>query len=247
MALMKKPERGASPKRPDKERILVVEDEEDIQELIRYNLAREGYRVTLAASGEDGLKAALRERPDLVILDLMLPGMDGLEVCRRLKADPPTRGVPVIMVTAKGEEADVVIGLELGADDYLTKPFSPKILMARIRTVIRRREQQGADHGDEPIRRGDILIHPGRREVLLAGSRVALDLTFTEFNILRMLAARPGWVFTRSQIVDAVRGQDCHVTERSVDVHVVGLRRKLGAQGDLIETVRGVGYRFREE
>jgi two-component system alkaline phosphatase synthesis response regulator PhoP len=150
------------------------------------------------------------------------------------------------MVTAKGEEADVVTGLELGADDYLTKPFSPKVLIARLRAVIRRREQEGAKDAKEPIQRGDLLIHPGRREVLVSGSRVALELTFTEFNILALLASRPGWVFTRAQIVDTVRGYDYHVTERSVDVHVVGLRRKLGTHGELIETVRGVGYRFRE-
>jgi two-component system phosphate regulon response regulator PhoB len=231
---------------PPRERILVVEDEEDILELIRYNLTREGYRVSTALSGEEGLRAALHEKPDLVVLDLMLPGIDGIEVCRRLKADPQTRYTPVVMVTAKGEEADVVAGLELGADDYLTKPFSPKVLVARLRAVIRRREQERAKDAKEPIQRGDILIHPGRREVLVGASRVALDVTFTEFNILSLLASRPGWVFTRSQIVDAVRGNDYHVTERSVDVHVVGLRRKLGAYGELIETVRGVGYRFRE-
>jgi two-component system alkaline phosphatase synthesis response regulator PhoP len=234
------------PKTPAREKILVVEDEEDILELIRYNLTRDGYRVSAATSGEDGLRAATRDKPDLVVLDLMLPGIDGIEVCRRLKADPHTRYIPVVMVTAKGDEADVVAGLELGADDYLTKPFSPKVLIARIRAVIRRREQESAKDAKEPIQRGEILIHPGRREVLVGSSRVALDLTFTEFNILHLLASRTGWVFTRAQIVDAVRGYDYHVTERSVDVHVVGLRRKLGPYGDLIETVRGVGYRFRE-
>ena len=245
---MKKTEKTLKekPKAPSRERILVVEDEEDILELIRYNLAREGYRVSSATSGEDGLRAAMRDKPDLVVLDIMLPGIDGIEVCRRLKADPQTRYIPVVMVTAKGDEADVVTGLELGADDYLTKPFSPKVLIARLRAVIRRREQEGVKDAKEPIQRGDILIHPGRREVLVGGSRVELDLTFTEFNILHLLASRPGWVFTRAQIVDAVRGYDYNVTERSVDVHVVGLRRKLGTHGELIETVRGVGYRFRE-
>jgi two-component system phosphate regulon response regulator PhoB len=245
---MKKTEKTLKekPKAPSRERILVVEDEEDILELIRYNLAREGYRVSSATSGEDGLRAAMRDKPDLVVLDIMLPGIDGIEVCRRLKADPQTRYIPVVMVTAKGDEADVVTGLELGADDYLTKPFSPKVLIARLRAVIRRREQEGVKDAKEPIQRGDILIHPGRREVLLGGSRVSLDLTFTEFNILHLLASRPGWVFARAQIVDAVRGYDYNVTERSVDVHVVGLRRKLGPHGEVIETVRGVGYRFRE-
>jgi two-component system phosphate regulon response regulator PhoB len=245
---MKKTEKTLKekPKAPSRERILVVEDEEDILELIRYNLAREGYRVSSATSGEDGLRAAMRDKPDLVVLDIMLPGIDGIEVCRRLKADPQTRYIPVVMVTAKGDEADVVTGLELGADDYLTKPFSPKVLIARLRAVIRRREQEGVKDAKEPIQRGDILIHPGRREVLVGGSRVALDLTFTEFNVLHLLASRPGWVFTRAQIVDAVRGYDYNVTERSVDVHVVGLRRKLGPHDEVIETVRGVGYRFRE-
>jgi two-component system phosphate regulon response regulator PhoB len=245
---MKKSEKAVKekPKAPVREKILVVEDEEDILELIRYNLTREGYRVDTATSGEDGLRAAMRDKPDLVVLDLMLPGIDGIEVCRRLKADPQTRFIPVVMVTAKGEEVDVVTGLELGADDYLTKPFSPKVLIARLRAVIRRREQEGAKDAKEPIQRGDLLIHPGRREVLIGGSRVGLELTFTEFNILALLASRPGWVFTRAQIVDAVRGYDYHVTERSVDVHVVGLRRKLGPHGELVETVRGVGYRFRE-
>jgi len=243
--MARKPE-PQKPKPPQRGKVLVVEDEEDIAELIRYNLVREGYQTAVAATGEEGLRAALREPPDVVVLDLMLPGLDGLEVCRRLKSDPRTRFTPVIMVTAKGEEADVVSGLELGADDYLTKPFSPKVLVARIRAVMRRREQDGAKDGQEPLQRGDLLIHPGRREVLVAGSRVDLGLTFTEFNLLYLLAQRPGWVFTRAQIVDAVRGYDYHVTERSVDVHVLGLRRKLGDHGDMIETVRGVGYRFRE-
>lgn len=238
--------RKHKPKAPARGRILVVEDEEDILELISYNLSREGYRVSTATTGEEGLRLALRDKPDLIVLDLMLPGIDGIEVCRRLKADPQVRYIPVVMVTAKGEEADVVTGLELGADDYLTKPFSPKVLVARLRAVIRRREQESVKDAKEPIQRGEILIHPGRREVLLGGSRIALELTFTEFNILYLLASRPGWVFTRAQIVDAVRGYDYSVTERSVDVHVVGLRRKLGPHGEQVETVRGVGYRFRE-
>ena len=245
---MKKAEktRKDTSKAPAREKILVVEDEEDILELISYNLNREGYRVSTATTGEEGLRLAMRDKPDLIVLDLMLPGIDGIEVCRRLKADPQVRYIPVVMVTAKGEEADVVTGLELGADDYLTKPFSPKVLVARLRAVIRRREQESVKDAKEPIQRGEILIHPGRREVLLGGSRIALDLTFTEFNILYLLASRPGWVFTRAQIVDAVRGYDYNVTERSVDVHVVGLRRKLGPHGEQVETVRGVGYRFRE-
>jgi two-component system phosphate regulon response regulator PhoB len=229
----------------NKEKILVVEDDEDILELIEYNLSQEGYRVVSITSGEEALVAERREQPDMVVLDLMLPGMDGLEVCRRLRSDPAARKVPIIMVTAKGEESDIVAGLELGADDYVVKPFSPKVLVARIRTVLRRYREESAPEGDATvIDRQGVVIHPGRREVR-AGNRV-VELTFTEFNILEFLARRPGWVFTRSQIVDAVRGNDYHVTERSVDVHILGLRKKLDNHGDIIETVRGVGYRFKE-
>jgi two-component system phosphate regulon response regulator PhoB len=226
-----------------KEHILFVEDEDDIQELVRYNLAKEGYRVTLARTGEDGFKQARSALPDLVLLDLMLPGMDGLEVCRLLKADPKTAHVPIIMVTAKGEESDVVAGLELGADDYVTKPFSPRVLTARVRSSLRKKARPVADAA-APVKIRDLLIHPGRREVLVKGK--AAKLTFTEFQVLHCLARRPGWVFTRDQIVDEVRGPDYPVTDRAVDVQIVGLRRKLGAAGDYIETVRGVGYRFKE-
>lgn len=227
-----------------KEKILVVEDDEDIMELIDYNLSREGYQVFKVASGEEALVAEEREKPDLVILDLMLPGLDGLEVCRRLRHKPGVRNVPIIMVTAKGEETDIVAGLEVGADDYVVKPFSPKILIARIRNVLRRFSGEPPAPDDSVVDRQGIYIHPGRREV--KAGEVNLQLTFTEFNILLYLARRPGWVFTRSQIVDAVRGNDYHVTERSVDVHILGLRKKLGDHGDVVETVRGVGYRFKE-
>lgn len=225
-----------------KETILVVEDDEDIQELIRVNLLKEGYRAVTASSGEEGLKAAKASVPDLVLLDLMLPGLDGLEVCRMMKAEPSIRDVPIVMVTAKGEESDVVAGLELGADDYVTKPFSAKVLLARVRAALRRTRKR-PDEG-EVVRAHDMVIHPGRHEVLVSG--VQVELTLTEFKILRFLAGRPGWVFTRYQIVDAVRGEDYAVTERSVDVQIVGLRKKLGAAGRYIETVRGVGYRFME-
>jgi two-component system phosphate regulon response regulator PhoB len=227
-----------------KERILVVDDEEDILELVRYNLAREGYTPVLAASGEEALKIARREPVDLVILDLMLPGLDGLEVAKALKNDPQTRTMPIIMLTAKGEDADVVAGLEIGADDYVTKPFSPRVLSARVKAVFRRRTQAPVE-GNEVVSIHDLEIHPGRRSVMAEGQPI--DLTFTEFQLLHVLARRPGWVFTRSQIVDAVRGGDYPVTDRSVDVQVVGLRKKLGARGRFIETVRGVGYRFREK
>jgi two-component system phosphate regulon response regulator PhoB len=226
-----------------KEKILVVDDEEDILELVRYNLVREGYAVACAESGESALKAAVSDPVDLIILDLMLPGIDGLEVARRLKQHTGTRDTPIVMLTAKGEEADVVTGLELGADDYVTKPFSPRILIARIKAVIRRRSGLG-DGESETLNVRELTIHTGRRHVTAQGR--SLDLTYTEFQVLYILARRPGWVFTRSQIVDAVRGDDYPVTDRSVDVQIVGLRKKLGPLGHYIETVRGVGYRFME-
>lgn len=226
-----------------KEHILVIEDEEDIRELLRYNLSKEGYRVALTASGEEGFKAAKSTNPDLILLDLMLPGLDGLEICRLLKADSKTNHIPIVMLTAKGEEADIVTGLELGADDYITKPFSPKVVIARLRAVLRRKAKESVDD-TSPLKTHDIVIHPGRHEVLVKGK--AVELTLTEFHLLHFLVKRPGWVFTRQQIVDEIKGEDYPVTDRSVDVQVVGLRKKLGASGDCIETVRGVGYRFKE-
>jgi two-component system phosphate regulon response regulator PhoB len=226
-----------------KEKILVVEDEEDILELLRYNLTKEGYRVTGVRTGENALKAVRSDPPDLVLLDLMLPGVDGLEVCKTLKSDPNTHHVPIVMVTAKGEEADIVTGLELGADDYVTKPFSPRVLVARARTVLRRGRREPFDNA-ATTKVHDLVIHPGRHEVLVKGKSV--KLTATQFRILHFLAQSPGWVFTRYQIVNAVHGEDYPVTDRSVDVQIVGLRKKLGAAGDYIETVRGVGYRLRE-
>jgi len=199
--------------------------------------------VVCAASGEEGLKTAHSQRPDLILLDLMLPGMDGLEVARRLKKEEATKGIPVIMVTAKGEEADIVTGLEVGAEDYITKPFSRKVLIARVRAVLRRKAAGPADD-HEVVTIHDLTIHPGRREVLVKGKPVVL--TFTEFGILNFLARRPGWVFTRSQIVGAVKGDEYFVTDRAVDVQIVGLRKKLGSAAKVIETVRGVGYRFKE-
>ncbi len=225
------------------ESILVVDDEEDILELLRYNLAREGYRVTCVASGEEALKAARSSLPDLILLDLWLPGMDGLEVCRRLKGEARTRDLPIIMLTAKGEEADIVAGLELGADDYITKPFSPRVLLARIRTVLRRRTAAPLAE-TAPLRVHQLVIDPGRHEVLLEGR--PLDLTLMEFQLLHLLSRRPGWVYTRSQIVQGVHGEDYAVTERSIDVHMVGLRKKLGPFGKYLETVRGIGYRLKE-
>ena len=226
-----------------KERILVVEDEEDILELVSYNLSREGYLVSGVTSGEKALKKIKSEPCDLIVLDLMLPGIDGLEFTRVLKKDSKIQNIPIIMLTAKGEEADIVTGLELGADDYITKPFSPRILIARIRAVLRRKLPETYDD-NSVIQIHELKIHPGRRDVSIKGESV--ELTYTEFQVLYFLARRPGWVFTRYQIVDAVRGDDYPVTDRSVDVQIVGLRKKLGHAGRYIETVRGVGYRFKE-
>ena len=225
------------------EKILIVDDEEDILELVAYNLGREGYQTSSAASGEEALKKARSDTPDLIVLDLMLPGIDGLRVMKTLKEDSATREIPTVMLTAKGEEADIVTGLELGADDYISKPFSPRVLLARVRAVLRRRKET-VGQTPSPLRIHDLEIHQGRRSVSIKGEPV--ELTFTEFQVLSFLAARPGWVFTRTQIVDAVRGESYPVTDRSVDVQIVGLRKKLGAYGKYIETVRGVGYRFRE-
>ena len=225
-----------------KEKILIIEDEADLVKGLKLNLADEGYEVDWAADGREGLRRALEEAPDIVILDLMLPGMNGLEVCRRLKQDPKLRPIPVVMLTAKGEEADIVAGLELGADDYLTKPFSPRVLVARIRAVLRRTVAKPIE-GDSPIRVDDLVIHPGRHEVL--AGREPIALTPMEFRVLHFLAGRPGWVCTRSQIIDAVHGGEAPVTDRSIDVQITSLRRKLGPAGKSIETVRGVGYKWK--
>jgi two-component system, OmpR family, alkaline phosphatase synthesis response regulator PhoP len=226
-----------------KENILVVDDEEDILELLRYNLAKEGYRVTCVASGEEAVKTGQAISPDLILLDLLLPGMDGLEVCRALKSAPQTRHIPIIMLTAKGEEVDIVTGLELGADDYITKPFSPRVLLARIRTALRRRATEPLA-ATAPLKVHQLVIDPGRHEVLLEG--IPLELTLMEFQLLHLLARRPGWVYTRNQIVKEVHGDIYSVTERSIDVHIVGLRKKLGPFGKYLETVRGIGYRLKD-
>jgi two-component system phosphate regulon response regulator PhoB len=226
---------------PDKQ-ILVVEDEEDILELVSFNLKKEGYQVKGVTSGEEALLEVRRKIPSLIILDLMLPGVDGFDVCKSLRSDSRTKAVPVIMLTARSEEADIVIGLELGADDYLTKPFSPRELIARVRAILRRSKGTVSEH--DFIRKvHDIEINVQRHEVIIAGKPI--NLTSTEFRILRLFASRPGWVFTRDQIVGAVHDQEYAVTDRSVDVMIVGLRRKLGVSGQYIETVRGVGYRMK--
>ncbi len=228
----------------EKKQILVIEDEEDILALIHYNLVKAGYRVECATSGEEGLEKAASLQPDLLVLDLMLPGINGLEVCRRLREGHGGEAA-IVMLSAKGEEADIVAGLELGADDYVTKPFSPQILLARIKAVLRRREQGPSDSGPLPVLSiHELVIDAGRNKVIAAGNEV--ELTLTEFRVLQLLAGRPGWVFTRAQIVDGVRGEGYAVTDRSVDVQIVGLRKKLGVCGAYIETVRGVGYRLKE-
>jgi two-component system, OmpR family, alkaline phosphatase synthesis response regulator PhoP len=225
------------------EKILVVEDEEDLLELLRYNLERERYRVMCATSGETALRKVQEEPPDLILLDLMLPGVDGLDVCRELQKQASTSRIPLIIVTAKSEDSDVVSGLELGADDYITKPFSPRILLARMKAVLRGRQRQDTGIADV-LKVHDLTIDTGRYEVMARGASV--PLTATEFAILHLLARRPGWVYSRDQIIRSVKGDDYPVTDRSVDVQIVGLRRKLGRAGDCIETVRGVGYRLKE-
>ncbi|NIA15334.1 MAG: response regulator [Nitrospiraceae bacterium] len=226
-----------------RELVLVIEDDADIRELARYNLAREGYRVIEAVSGEEGLELARKQVPDIVLLDLMLPNMDGLEVCKRIRSEDEASGISIVMVTAKGEESDIVAGLEVGADDYIAKPFSPRVLIARVRAVLRRTGQTVAAENDV-LKVHNLVIHPARHEVLMDGKPI--ELTATEFRVLQYLARRPGWVRTRYQIVDAVHGEEYPVSDRSVDVQIAGLRKKLGQNGKLIETVHGVGYRFKE-
>ncbi len=239
---MPEPAVSPSPASP-RNRTLVVEDETEIRELIAYNLRKEGFEVVEAAEGGEALRHAADHPPDLILLDLMLPDIDGLEVCRRIKRNPLLAAVPLVMVTAKGGEPDIVAGLELGADDYITKPFSPRVLVARVRAVLRRLEAGAAEETDT-IRLGDVEIHPGRYEVYVDGKPA--NVSVTEFRVLHALALRPGWVLTRYQIADAVHGGGYVATDRSIDVQVAGLRKKLGKAGTRIETVRGVGYRFRE-
>jgi two-component system, OmpR family, alkaline phosphatase synthesis response regulator PhoP len=228
--------------------ILIVEDEADIQQLVSYNLIKAGFHVTCADSAEEGLVSLKREEIDCILLDLMLPGMSGTELCALLKTGEFRQysTIPIIMLTAKGEEEDVVAGLESGADDYITKPFSPRVLLARLKAVLRRSHdpEATAEEGKKSlITIGGLEIDKGRHEVRLHGEQ--LQLTMTEFGILSLLACKPGWVFTRQQIIDSVRGYDFLVTPRAMDVQIFGLRKKLGEAGEAIETVRGIGYRFK--
>ncbi|MCC6680174.1 MAG: response regulator transcription factor [Phycisphaeraceae bacterium] len=226
----------------DGQSLLIVEDEPDLLELLRFNLDREGFEVHTAETGEDGLKLLRRARPNLMVLDLMLPGMDGLEVCRQVRQDAALKDTSIIMLTAKGEESDIVRGLEMGADDYVTKPFSPRVLVARIQSVLRRVKSVGVEDGR--LRVANVTLDQERHEVTIDGQPT--DLTATEFKLLHLMMKRPGRVYTRQQIIEGVHEGFAAVTDRSVDVQVVALRKKLGAAGRRIETVRGVGYRFRE-
>ena len=223
--------------------ILVVEDDPDIKELISFNLSNQGHQVFEANDGELGIEKARKDFPDLILLDLMLPGIHGLDVCRIIKADQETKDIPIIMVTAMGQEEDIIKGLETGADDYITKPFSIKVLLARVSAVLRRSFEEYDQDSDKSLLINGISIKPRLREVRVE-NKVIDNLTFSEFQILYLLAGHPGWVFTRYQIIDKIRGDNYPVTDRSVDFQIVGLRKKLRGAGKLIRTVRGVGYRF---
>lgn len=227
-------------------RVLVVEDERDIRDLVAFALRGEGYEVDAHATGEAGLAAARDFPPDMAVLDIMLPGLDGLALCRKLRAHPATRRTPILLLTARGAPEDIVEGLDSGADDYVAKPFVPEVLAARVRSALRRTGRLSGTAGprgeDDPWVYGELSVHPSRFEATLAGDK--LDLTTTEFRLLLTLAAKPGRVFTRNQLLEALRGPHHAVTDRAVDAQVVALRRKLGDYGHRIETVRGVGYRF---
>lgn len=229
-----------------KQHVLIVEDEPDIADLIRFHCEREGLSAETIGAGKPAVDAIRKTPPDLVVLDLMLPDVGGIEICRRLKQWPDTRDIPVIMVTAKGEESDIVTGLEIGADDYVVKPFSPRVLMARVRAVLRRRAELQQIPVDNRLERieGRLVIDPDRHVITVDGTLV--DLTVTEFGILNHLAQRPGFVRTRDQIIAAVHGRNVVLSSRTIDVHVTALRKKLGALAGCVETVRGIGYRFGE-
>ena len=223
--------------------VLVIDDEEDLIELVRYNLTKEGFEVISAGNGESGLMQAVKIKPDVIIIDLMLPGIDGLEVCRTLRAGNETSHIPLIMLTAKGSESDRIVGLELGADDYITKPFSPRELAARIKALLRR--TRGFQQNKSIIRHGEISIDLNSHEVSCQDSSV--ELTATEYRLLQFMASHPGHVFSRNAIIENVLGRDVTVLDRTIDVHIMSLRRKLGECSEWIETIRGFGYKFREE
>lgn len=222
--------------------ILVIEDEPDIREIIEFNLTKFNYNVLLANNGEKGLKQARSDEPDLILLDLMLPGIQGLDVCRIIKSDENLKNTPIIILSALGQEQDIIKGLEAGADDYVNKPFSMDILKARIKTVLRRYDSNNEEDLNKSVFFKGIKINPRTRDVTIEGNLVTL--TYTEFQILHLLISHPGWVFTRYQIIDKIRGENYPVTDRSIDFQIVGLRKKMLGKGNLIETIRGVGYRF---
>ncbi|HHT9120314.1 MAG TPA: response regulator transcription factor [Candidatus Hypogeohydataceae bacterium YC41] len=225
-----------------KKEILVIEDEKDLFELIKYNLEKEGFNVFHASDGEEGLRLVQRKHPALVLLDLMLPVIDGLEVCRRIKKDQQTASIPVVILTVKDAESDIVSGLEVGADDYITKPFSPRVLLARVKAILRRYEE--STEVRKVIRIADLTIDSVRHEVKINGEDV--QLTRMEFDLLKFLAGRAGRVLTRNQIMDGILGEDAVIIDRAIDVHIASLRKKLGEYGSRIVTVRGVGYKFKE-
>jgi two-component system alkaline phosphatase synthesis response regulator PhoP len=222
-------------------KIVVIEDEPDIVEVMCYNLQREGYQVSSTTRGDEGLELVRNQSPALVLLDLMLPGMDGLTVCQQIKSDPLTRSTPIIIVSAKGEESDVVIGLGLGADDYISKPFSPREMLARVKAVLRRAPLQEQQKNDRIMVKG-LVIDPGRHEVRASGELVTL--TATEFKLLHQLASQPGRAYSREQLLNRIVGEGVVVVDRNIDVHIRSVRKKLGELGELIQTIRGVGYRF---
>jgi two-component system phosphate regulon response regulator PhoB len=227
-----------------KRKVLVVDDEPDIVEFVQYNLRKEMYETLSAGDGPKALQIARQQRPDLILLDLMLPGIDGLDVCRSLKASRETAHIPIIMLTAKGEETDIVTGLEIGADDYVPKPFSMRLLLARMKAVLRRAAAVTDARPQAVTKVHDLTIDDDRHEVIYRDQVVAL--TLTEYKLLRFLAQHPGRVFTRTQILNNIQDEHVIVIDRAIDVHVAALRKKLGDAGRYVETVRGVGYRYKE-
>jgi two-component system, OmpR family, alkaline phosphatase synthesis response regulator PhoP len=229
-----------------KKKILVVDDEADIRELIRFNLRKEGFDVFSCADGENALEAAIEHQPSLILLDVMLPGIDGIEVCSLLKGNASLKSIPIVMLSAKTEESDQLVGLKAGADDYLLKPFSPKVLVAKITAILRRADfvSSNSNEEEEIVRYRDLVMNPNDFSVMFQDA--PLKLTVVEYKILYFLARRPGRVYSRARILEKVRGDDVIITERTVDVHVLSLRRKLGDAADMIETVRGIGYRVKE-
>ncbi len=225
-----------------KKRILLIEDEEDIASLIKLQAEFSGYKLHVEVDGVNGYRAIEREKPDLVIIDIMLPGQNGLDICRKMKSNPELKNIPVIIISAKGEELDVVLGLELGADDYLPKPFSPRVLFSRIKAVLRRGKE--SEKSTKTINFGEFVLEPER--YILKRADKQIPVTLSEFGILRRLIANRGKVLSRNQLLDDVHNDDAFIVDRNIDVHIASLRKKLGPHFDWIETVRGVGYRFRD-